>query len=256
MRHDLSGLDCPAETLKAYGIEVLKPRFLKLAMVHASYVNENPEAGLESNERLEFLGDAILDYVVSEWLFFSCPGRSEGDLSKTRASLVCESTLARWAKDLDLGKWLYLGKGEAASGGRERPSILAGAFEALVAGIYIDAGIEAVRKLVTAFASEEVRSLREREAMLDPKSGLLELVGRRRSPSSGKAPNVTFRVVGEYGPQHDKRFEVEVTVNSVDGKTIVARGSGRSRKEAERAASLIALSQLDPTCWSVTGGCP
>ncbi|HHY37801.1 MAG TPA: ribonuclease III [Clostridia bacterium] len=245
MNYDLSDLDYPVEVLKAYGIEVARPYFLKLAMVHASYVNENPQAELESNERLEFLGDAILDCIVSEWLFFSCPGRSEGELTKIRASLVCKSTLARWARLLDLGKWLYMGRGEASSGGRERPSILAGAFEAFVAGIYIDAGMDAARSLVTALASEEIRALKERKPVLDPKSSLLELVGRRRALASGKTPSVVFRVVKEAGPQHDKRFEVEVTVDGIGGKTLVARGSGRSRREAERAASLAALSELE-----------
>lgn len=228
----------PVEALESYGICISNPQSVKQAFIHASFLNENTRPKLESNERLEFLGDSILDFVVSEYLYTFFPDRREGDLSKIRASLVRESTLAKWAVKLNLGESLLLGKGEEANGGRKRPSILASTFEALLAGLYIDSGIEAVRSLVLPLIEKELEDWKVSAQEHDPKSALLELAG-------GQHPSkVVFRVVREYGPDHDKRFEVEVIVTGIAGRSIKAKGKGRNRKEAESAASLLALNAI------------
>ncbi len=201
------------------------------AMTHSSYANEHREEGLTSNERLEFLGDSVLGMVVAEHLFRTHPDMPEGELTRTRAALVCEGSLYEVAAGLGLGRYLRLGRGEDAGGGRARPSILADATEAMLAAVYLDGGIGPVRRLIQTLILD-----REREKAVDRdyKTALQELVQRRPESS------VSYRLLRESGPDHCRVFEMEV---SVDGSP-VGRGEGRTKKEAEQMAARSALKKL------------
>ena len=201
---------------------------LEHAMTHSSYANEHRNAGLTSNERLEFLGDSVLGVVVADYLFHEHPDMPEGELTRTRAALVCEGSLHEAAKGLELGRYLRLGKGEDAGGGRRRPSILADATEAMLAAVYLDGGMEAVRPIIRALILDKER---EKAADRDYKTALQELV--QRTP--GKS--VFYRLVRESGPDHCRSFEMGA---SVDGRVIGA-GAGRTKKEAEQMAAKAAL---------------
>ena len=205
---------------------------LEEALNHSSYANENKAKGLQSNERLEFLGDSVLGMVVADYLFRTHPDLPEGDLTRTRAALVCEGSLVEVAQCLELGAYLKLGKGEEAGGGRERPSIIADAVEAVLAAVYLDGGIGSARKIIQKFIlSREVAGLTKPR---DYKTALQELVQRE----SGQV--LAYQLVGEEGPDHDKRFFVEVDLNG----TPVGSGQGRSKKEAEQMAAKAAIGKL------------
>ncbi|MGN0985340.1 MAG: ribonuclease III [Candidatus Enterenecus sp.] len=205
---------------------------LKHAVTHSSYANEHRAEGLTSNERLEFLGDSVLGMVVAEYLFDKHPDMPEGELTRTRAALVCEDSLYEVARGLGLGSYLRLGKGEAAGGGRQRPSILADATEAVLAAVYLDGGIEAVRPIIRKLILDKER---EKAVDRDYKTGLQELVQRHPGQT------VSYRLVEETGPDHARVFVIEV---SVDGKS-VGIGRGRSKKEAEQMSAKAALEKLD-----------
>ena len=205
---------------------------LEHAMTHSSYANEHRSEGLTSNERLEFLGDSVLGMVVADDLFREHPDMPEGELTRTRAALVCEGSLYEVARSLGLGSYLRLGKGEDAGGGRQRTSILADATEAMLAAVYLDGGIEAVRPIIRRLILDKER---EKAVDRDYKTGLQELVQRR----PGQA--VSYRLVEETGPDHARVFVIEV---SVGGKP-VGVGRGRSKKEAEQMAAKAALEKLD-----------
>lgn len=205
---------------------------LEHAMTHSSYANEHRGQGLTSNERLEFLGDSVLGVIVAEHLFMEHPGMPEGELTRTRAALVCEGSLHEVAKSLELGRYLRLGRGEDAGGGRTRPSILADATEAMLAAVYLDGGMEAVRPIIqTLILNKE----REKAVDRDYKTALQELI--QRTPGSV----VSYRLVRESGPDHCRSFEMEA---SVDGK-VVGTGAGRTKKEAEQMAARAALEKLN-----------
>ena len=204
---------------------------LENALTHSSRANES-RGKLPSNERLEFLGDSILGMVVADHLYRGHPDLPEGDLTRTRAALVCEESLVEVAQALNLGEYLRLGKGESSGGGRERPSIQADAVEAVLAAIYLDGGIGSARKFIQKFIlSRETDGLAK---PLDHKTALQELVQRE----SGQV--LRYRLVGEEGPAHNKRFFVEVTLNG----QAVGSGSGRSKKEAEQMAAAAAIESL------------
>jgi len=205
---------------------------LEHAMTHSSYANEHRGAGLTSNERLEFLGDSVLGVVVADFLFHEHPDMPEGELTRTRAALVCEGSLHEAAQGLGLGQYLRLGKGEDAGGGRKRPSILADATEAMLAAVYLDGGMEAVRPIIRKLILDKER---EKSAGRDYKTALQELVQRE----SGQV--LQYRLTGEEGPDHDKRFFIQVTLN---GQPLGA-GSGRSKKEAEQMAAQAAIAALE-----------
>ena len=206
---------------------------LENALTHSSYANEHRDKGLSSNERLEFLGDSILGLVVADHLYRTRKDLPEGDLTRIRAALVCEASLVEVAKVLDLGGYLRLGKGEAGGGGRNRPSILADAVEAMLAAVYLDGGIGQTRKLIhTLILDQEQERI---GAGRDFKTALQELVQRE----SGQV--LSYRVIGESGPDHCKTFEMEVLLN---GKPIGA-GQGRSKKEAEQAAAKAAVTEME-----------
>ena len=206
---------------------------LENALTHSSCANES-RGKLHSNERLEFLGDSILGMVVAEHLYRNHPDLPEGELTRTRAALVCEESLVEVAKELGLGDYLKLGKGEEAGGGRNRPSIRADAVEAVLAAVYLDGGIGSARKIIQKYIlTREVSSL---SGIRDYKTALQELVQRE----SGQV--LKYRLTGESGPDHDKRFFVEVDLNG----TPVGNGEGHSKKEAEQMAAKAAIEKLFP----------
>lgn len=207
---------------------------LEHALTHSSYANENRAKGETSNERLEFLGDSVLGMVVADYLFRGHPDMPEGELTRTRAALVCEESLVEVARKLGLCRHLKLGRGEDAGGGRQRPSIQADAVEAVIAAIYLDGGIGSARKFITNFIL--TNNDRETEGVIrDYKTALQELVQRE----GGQV--LTYCLSGESGPDHAKVFRVEVSLNGEKA----GEGQGRSKKEAEQNAARAALSLLD-----------
>jgi len=206
---------------------------LESALTHKSYVNENPAWGRPDNERLEFLGDAVLDLVVGHLLMEAAPERTEGELSKTRATLVNELGLADVAAELGLGEWLFLGRGEEQSGGRRKPSVLADACEAVVAAVYLDGGFAEAFEVVRRLFGTRVSQARDGGAH-DYKTRLQELAARKKV-------QVRYHVVAELGPDHDKTFEIAVAI----GERELARATGKTKKEAEQRAAAEALRVLD-----------
>ena len=213
------------------GYQFKNPSLLENALTHSSYANEHRDTGMPSNERLEFLGDSVLGMVVADHLYREHTQMPEGELTRTRAALVCEESLVEVARALELGKYLRLGKGEDAGGGRKRPSILADATEAVLAAVYLDGGIAPARRAIRTLilGNEE-----EMSTSRDYKTALQELVQRE----SGR--KLTYHLVGEEGPDHAKRFSVEVELN---GKTVGA-GEGRTKKAAEQRAAKAAIAAL------------
>ena len=204
---------------------------LENALTHSSYANENKHTGAQSNERLEFLGDSVLGMVTADYLYRVHPDLPEGDLTRTRAALVCEGSLVEVAQQLELGTYLKLGKGEDAGGGRERPSIVADAVEAVLAAVYLDGGIGSARKIIQRFILDREE---EKSGSRDYKTALQELVQRE----SGQV--LSYRLVGSTGPDHAKRFQVEVELNGAP----VGAGAGRSKKDAEQMAAKAAIAKL------------
>ena len=204
---------------------------LENALTHSSYANENKSLGLQSNERLEFLGDSVLGMVTADYLFRTHPDLPEGDLTRTRAALVCEGSLVEVAHQLELGSYLKLGKGEDAGGGRERPSIVADAVEAVLAAVYLDGGIGSARKIIQKFILDREE---EKGGSRDYKTALQELVQRE----SGQV--LTYRLIGSNGPDHAKVFQVEVDLNGAP----VGGGEGHSKKVAEQNAAKAAIEKL------------
>ncbi|MCI8652356.1 MAG: ribonuclease III [Angelakisella sp.] len=210
------------------GYQFQNKKYLRRALTHSSYSNESREKP-ESNERMEFLGDAVLSLVVSNYIFHRFH-LDEGDLTKIRASMVCEKSLFRFAQEVGLGEELYLGRGEEQMGGRTRPSIVSDAFEALIAAIFLDGGLEPAGKFVLRFVREELET-GERSAFVDYKTMLQEIV--QKNPEE----RVNYVLVEENGPDHDKHFVVEVRLNS----NVIGRGESRSKKGAEQLAAKEAL---------------
>lgn len=211
-----------------------QPSLLEQAVVHSSYINENPGSVCGHNERLEFLGDAILGFIVADKLYQDFPDLSEGEMTKLRSALVRGDTLARVARTVRLGDFLYLGKGEEAGGGRGKAANLAGALEAVIAAVFLDQGNAAARNLVLSLLGEELAKVVSQGTGLDYKSRLQELT------QSSYQSTPAYRLVGEAGPDHDKRFTVEVMV----GDTVLGRGAGKSKKLAETEAARTALERL------------
>ncbi len=224
-----------SECEAAFGVTFADKTLLQRALTHRSYVNENPDFLLEDNERLEYLGDAILDFVIGEYLYHHFPEMREGELTSLRAALVKTETLARFALQLDLGRYLFVGRGEAESGGRERPANLCAAFEALVGAIYLDQGLETVRDFLAPFVEPELERIIQGELDKDAKSLLQEL-------SQGLLQlTPTYRTVAERGPDHAKEFTVEVVI----GGQVYGRGRGPSKQAAAQAAARVALKRFD-----------
>ncbi|RME77074.1 MAG: ribonuclease III [Chloroflexi bacterium] len=208
---------------------------LQRALTHTSYLNENPDYPLEDNERLEFLGDAVLDFVTAEYLYHHFPEMPEGRLTNLRSALVRTERLAQFARQLGLGECLFLGRGEEESGGRRRPAILCDAFEAVVGAMYLDQGVETVKQFIYPLIEPTLQKILEEEAEKDAKSRLQELAQSiyRLTP--------TYRTVREEGPDHAKIFTVEVLI----GKTVYGQGQGYNKQSAAQAAAETALQKLD-----------
>lgn len=206
---------------------------LQGAMYHSSYANEH-RGGIQSNERLEFLGDAVLGLVVGEHLYRTHPDAPEGDLTRMRAALVCEESLHEVAQSLGLGQYLKLGRGEESGGGRQRPSILADATESVFAAVYLDGGMEAARALIHRVLLDENREEAVERRRKDYKTMLQEVVQRKANQV------LRYEMVGASGPDHAKVFTACVTLNGQP----IGLGQGHSKKEAEQSAAKTALEQL------------
>ena len=222
------------ELEQAIGYRFQNLSLLQNAVTHSSYANERYHNSLMSNERLEFLGDSILGMVVAEHLYRNYPDRPEGELTRMRADMVCEQSLAKVAERIHLGNHLLLGHGAEQSGGRSRDSMLADAVESVIAATYLDGGMDAAVGLIYRFVLCDVPVTKMHNA--DYKTALQELVQQRKNQ------HLQYTLVGESGPDHDKEFFVEVTLN---GK-IVGNGSGSSKKRAEQEAARAAIQTLFP----------
>lgn len=203
---------------------------LQTALTHSSYANEHRDRNLKHNERLEFLGDAVLSIVVAEYIFKNCPDLPEGELTKLRSALVCEKALYKFGKSINLGNYLFLSKGEKNGGGEDRPSIVSDAFEAVIAAIYLDGGIEPAKKHILRFVIPEIKN-KSQKPFKDYKTTLQEIV--QKNPGE----RIEYHLVSESGPDHDKHFVFEVHLNS----NVIGKGGGKSKKEAEQNAAREAL---------------
>lgn len=214
------------------GYKFKNENLLYEALSHSSFANENKKSR-KSNERLEFLGDSVLSIVVSDYIFKHFTHIPEGELTKLRASLVCESSLYEFSKKIDLGEHIFLGKGEEMTGGRERPSIISDAFEAVIAAIYLDGGMESVSPYILSFIPEDITP-KGAASFHDYKTSLQEII--QKNPEE----KIVYHLKSESGPDHDKHFTVQVLLNN----NVIGEGVGKSKKTAEQAAAKEALSLM------------
>ncbi len=221
----------PKELEKTIGYEFKDKSQLKLALTHSSYGNNRKKSANGSNERLEFLGDAVLELIASESLYSDYPDVTEGELTRIRASLVCEQSLAACARTIGLGNYILLGRGEVISGGRERESIVSDAFEALIGAIYLDGGFANAKDFIDRFVLNDIEN---RQLFYDSKTILQELIQKDFKD------RLEYVHVGELGPDHDKTFIVDITF---DGKPI-CQGEGKNKKRAEQDAAFKAIKVL------------
>jgi ribonuclease III len=229
-----NGVESPADFAARVGVKFNNILLLSRALTHRSFLNEHNNA-VEDNERLEFLGDAILDFVVGAWLYNRYPEMPEGDLTRMRSALVYTEQLANFGRKIDLGRAMRLGKGESQAGGRERPALLCDTFEAMIGAIYLDRGIEAVRDFISPMLEAAAEKILAARSIDDPKSQFQEW-----AQSQGhQAPYYVTRAA--VGPDHSKIFEVEVMV----GSKVFGSGSGSSKQAAAKAAARDALSRLN-----------
>ncbi len=219
---------------ESLGVFFNDPSRLEQALVHSSYINENPNSAPASNERLEFLGDAVLGLVITEKLYHDLPDAAEGEMTKLRAALVSRDTLARVAGAIRLGDYLYLGKGEEASGGRSKTANLAGALEAVMAAISLDQSPATTKNSILRLFQPELEKVISQGAGVNYKSQLQELIQARGQPTP------VYYVIEVKGPDHDRRFTVEVRV----GDTVLGQGAGKNKKLAETEAARSALERF------------
>lgn len=205
------------------------------ALTHSSFANEKNDKTVRHNERLEFLGDSVLSLIISDYLFMKYPDFPEGELTKVRSKIVCEATLAECARSINLGSFMYFGKGEEMTGGRDRSSILADAFEALIAAIYMDGGLSHARTFILKSMNKKILDAIMGKIFVDYKTRLQEIV------QSKKIKKIKYAVVDEQGPDHSKIFFTEVIIN----EKVIGKGEGRSKKEAEQNAAKMALGRLN-----------
>lgn len=217
------------------GVHLRDLPLLEQALVHSSYINENPGAGLKSNERLEFLGDAILSMVFAQRLYHHFPNATEGEMTRLRSALVCRHTLSSIANTISLGDYLYMGKGEEAGGGRQKPSNLAGALEAVIAAILLDQGWDVTKDFILRLFDTELKKLDRQEAGIDYKSQLQQIVQSRQQETP------VYKIIAATGPAHERMFTAEVKVEN----NVLGRGCGKSKKLAETEAACSALEQLE-----------
>ena len=226
--------ETPQEFASRVGLKFSDQLVLTRALTHRSFLNEHPES-LEDNERLEFLGDAVLDFLVGSWLYNRYPELPEGNLTRLRSALVRTEQLARFAESINLGSAILLGKGEEEAGGRCRPSLLCACFEALIGAIYIDSGLTNVQRFIWPMLEPAAREILIEERDKDPKSRLQEW-----AQSQGRG-TPTYRTIASYGPDHAKVFEVQVYLNG----EVMGRGVGHSKQSAAKSAAKIALDILE-----------
>ncbi|KAF1086730.1 Ribonuclease 3 [Sporotomaculum syntrophicum] len=212
------------------------PELLRLALVHSSFTYENRGREEQNNERLEFLGDAVLELVISDYYYNQLPHKSEGELTKMRALTVCEPSLATVARRLELGRYIFMGRGEERSGGRERPALLADAFEALLGSVYLDAGFEEARRVALQQLADIIEEVKSGHTVRDYKTDLQEMLQRK------SADPIQYSIIDEEGPDHDKIFTAAV---DYQGKRM-GWGRGRTKKEAEQQAAKMALINYAP----------
>jgi ribonuclease-3 len=228
-----TGVESPRKLAQRLNLPFSDILLLTRALTHRSYVNEHPEA-IEDNERLEFLGDAVLDFLVGAWLYNRFPEMPEGNLTRLRSALVRTEQLAEFARKLDLGDAIFLGRGETEAGGRQRAALLCATFEAMVGALYLDAGFEAVRSFVDPLLEPAARQILSGHKDKDPKSLLQEW-----AQSQGQGTPV-YRTIAANGPDHAKVFEVEVRING----DICGRGIGYSKQAAAKVAARNALEEF------------
>ena len=212
------------EFQQVIGYQFQNKNLLRQALTHSSYANEKHMHRLSDNERLEFLGDAVLEIISSEYLFNTYQDKPEGDLTKLRASIVCEPTLALCTKEMNLGKYLYLGKGEDMTGGRSRKSILSDALEAVIGAIYLDGGFASAKEFIDRFILNDIE---HKKLFFDSKTILQEVV---QAKAEGE---LSYQLIREEGPDHDKKFIVEARI----GAKTYGQGTGRTKKGAEQEAA-------------------
>jgi ribonuclease-3 len=229
------------QTEQALNLTFTHKDLLQRALTHRSYLNENPTHPLEDNERLEFLGDAVLDFITGEYLYHRFPEMPEGRLTNLRSALVRTETLAGFATQLNLGAHLYMGRGEEESGGRERAAILCDAFEAVIGALYLDSGLEATRQFVFQMIDPMLQEIINSETDKDAKSRLQELA------QSYYKLTPTYRTISEHGPDHAKEFLVEALI----GGKVYGRGQGLSKQNAAQAAARAALETLEAEVFKV-----
>jgi len=222
-----------AELAARWGLAFINLSLLTRALTHRSYLNENPSA-LEDNERLEFLGDAVLGFVVGAWVYHHCPEMKEGELTRSRSALVRNEQLAEFARCLDLGRAMRMGRGETASGGRNRDNLLGSTFEAVIGALYLDQGVPAVEKFIEPLLDTVKERVIQRAEIYDPKSRLQEWA------QAEKLGTPQYITVSSSGPDHAKIFEIEVRVKG----TAYGRGKGPSKQVAEQIAAQTALESL------------
>ncbi len=225
--------ETPAQLAERLGLSFGNPSLLTRAMTHRSFINENANA-VEDNERLEFLGDAVLDFVVGAWVYHHCPEMAEGDLTRMRSALVRNEQLAEFARQLDLGQAMRMGRGESASGGRDRDGLLGSTFEALIGALYLDGGLAKVEEFVEPLLAGVRDRVIMRAEIYDPKSRFQEWA------QSAKLGTPKYVTVGASGPDHAKVFEVEVRIKD----QTYGRGSGPSKQIAAQVAAQTALESL------------
>ncbi|HPH96910.1 MAG TPA: ribonuclease III [Anaerolineaceae bacterium] len=227
-------IESPEDLVRRLNLPITDILLISRAVTHRSYLNEHKEA-LEDNERLEFLGDAVLDFVTGAWLYHHFPEMAEGDLTRMRSALVDTPQLASFARKLELGNALRIGRGELQTGGRDRTPLLCDAFEALVGAIYLSSGIEAVEKFFHPLCEKAAIEILDSHKHEDPK-GLLQEWAQAQS---FQPPN--YILIGDSGPDHEKVFEIEVRVNG----EAIGRGFGRSKQAATKQAAMNALEHLN-----------
>jgi ribonuclease III len=240
--------ESPQAFAQRLNLDFSRPSLLTRALTHRSYLNEHPESALEDNERLEFLGDAVLDFLVGAWLYNHFPWMSEGELTRLRSALVRTEQLAEFAQDLGFGPALRLGRGEGAGGGRQSSALLCATFEAVVGALYLDQGLEAVSKFIEPLMSEASGQILATNRDQDPKS-----IFQERIQALGYPPPV-YQSAGHSGPEHQKVFNIELLV---DGQ-VYAVGEGQSKQQAAKVAARAALERLDdeplPVKWKLRNG--
>lgn len=223
----------PEEFLQVSGLSFEDPSLLRRALTHRSYLNEHPDV-IEDNERLEYLGDAALDFITAAWIYNRFPEMNEGELTRLRSALVRTEQLAAFAQEIELGEALFLGKGEAITGGRKRQALLCGAFEALMGALYLDAGLDAVDRFMQSRLLQATQSAIDDERLLDARSQLQMWA----QAEVGETPQ--YETISSHGPDHAREFVVQVKV----GERITAHGIGKSKQEAAQSAAGAALEDI------------